>query len=157
MSRITTFFMFRDQAEQAASFYTAIFKNSRILDISRYGEGAPVPAGTVMSVTFELDGARFFAANGGPSFSFSDGISLMVRCETQAEIDEYWKKLSDGGQPGPCGWLKDRYGVSWQIVPADLLDMLADEDPGRAGRVMAAMLSMGKLDLGALRKAYRKA
>ncbi|MFD1145149.1 VOC family protein [Larkinella insperata] len=154
MQKITTFLTFNDQAEQAALLYTSIFKNSRINHISRYGAGAPVPAGTVMSVSFVLDGQAFSALNGGPHFKFAEGISLFVHCETQEEVDEYWEKLTaGGGQPGPCGWLKDSFGVSWQIIPAALGQLLQSGDPGKAQRVLQAMMQMSKIDIAALEQA----
>src|SRR4051812_38364648 len=120
MQKITTFLTFNNQAEEAANFYTAIFKNSRITRISHYGEGAPIPKGTAMSVNFQLDGQEFMALNGGPHFTFAEGMSLFVHCENQQEVDEFWEKLSAGGKEGPCGWLKDTFGVSWQIIPSVL-------------------------------------
>jgi len=153
MQKISPFLWFDTQAEEAAEHYVSIFQNSAILGVSRYGEGAPVPAGTVMSVSFVLDGVEFQALNGGPQFPFTEAISLFVRAETQPEIDALWAALTDGGEPGRCGWLKDRFGLSWQIVPPVLFELLADPDPARAGRVMAAMLGMGKLDIAALRAA----
>lgn len=153
MQTITTFLTFNNQAEEAANLYTSIFKNSKIGRISRYGEGAPVPAGTVISVTFELDGQEFMALNGGPHFKFAEGISLFVNCETQSEVDEFWEKLSESGQEGPCGWLKDRFGVSWQIVPSALGKLLGGKDPEKSKRVMAAMQKMSKLDIATLEQA----
>ena len=153
MQRITTFLTFNNQAEEAVNLYVSIFPNSRILSINRYGEGAPISAGTVMSATFELDGQQFTALNGGPHFTFSDGISLFVSCQTQEEVDELWAKLSAGGSPGPCGWLKDKFGVSWQIIPTVLGELLGDPDPAKAQRVMQAMLQMSKIDIATLRQA----
>ncbi|GAB3250068.1 VOC family protein [Larkinella harenae] len=154
MQKITTFLTFNDQAEEAANLYTSIFKNSKITHVSRYGEDAPVPAGTVLSVSFVLDGQHFSALNGGPHFTFAEGISLFVHCETQAEVDAYWEKLTaDGGQPGPCGWLKDKFGVSWQIIPAALERLLQDSDPAKAQRAMQAMLKMSKIDVAVLEQA----
>ena len=153
MQKITTFLTFNNQAEEAANLYTSIFKNSKINRISYYGEGTPAPAGSVMSATFQLDGQNFFALNGGPHFKFADGISLFVNCETQEEVDEYWEKLSEGGEKGPCGWLKDKFGVSWQIVPSALSRLLGDKDPEKAKRVMQAMLKMSKLDIKTLEEA----
>ena len=154
MQRITTFLTYNAEAEEAARLYTSAFKNSKIISTSRYGDGAPAPKGSVMSVIFELDGQRFHALNGGPSFKFAEGISLFVNCETQAEIDDYTEKLTaDGGVQGPCGWIKDRFGVSWQIVPSVLGSLLGDKDQAKAGRVMQAMLKMKKLDIEALRRA----
>jgi predicted 3-demethylubiquinone-9 3-methyltransferase (glyoxalase superfamily) len=156
MQKITTFLTFNDQAEKAANFYTSIFKNSKILSTPRYGEGGPGPKGGVMSVTFQLDGQEFFALNGGPSFTFSMGISLFVSCETQAEVDELREKLSEGGEKSQCGWVKDRFGVSWQVGPNILGRLLSDKDPEKSKRVMQAMLRMSKLDIGALKRAYEQ-
>ena len=153
MQKISPFLWFDHEAEEAAEHYVGIFKNSRILDVSRYGEGAPMPAGSAVSVSFVLDGLEVQALNGGPGFAFSDAFSLVVRAETQEEIDELWAGLTNGGEPGRCGWLKDRYGFSWQIVPPILSELLSDPDPARSGRVMQAMLGMGKLDIAALRAA----
>jgi len=154
MQKITTFLWFDNQAEEAVNLYTSLFKNSRILEISRYGEGAPLPAGTVMTVIFQLEGQEFMALNGGPVFKFNEAMSLFVKCETQAEVDRYWEALSAGGEVQQCGWLKDRYGVSWQIVPTLLGRLLNDPDPIKANRVMQAMLKMVKLDIQALQAAY---
>lgn len=153
-NRITTFLTFDGRAEEAVAFYTSIFDNSRILDSTRYGEAGPEPEGSFMSATFELDGQEFIALNGGPSFSFSQGISLFVSCETQEEVDTYWEKLSEGGEPGPCGWLTDKFGVSWQVVPRALGELLGDPDPQKSARVMEAMLQMGKIEIEGLRRAY---
>lgn len=154
MQRITTFLTYNTQAEDAARLYTSTFKNSTIISTSRWGEGAPAPKGTVMSVIFELDGQRFHALNGGPTFKFAEGISLFVNCETQAEVDDYSQKLTaNGGEQGPCGWIKDRFGVSWQIVPSILGKLLGDPDQAKAGRVLQAMLKMKKLDIMALQRA----
>lgn len=154
MQKITTFLTYNSQAEEAVNLYVSLFKNSRITNISRFGEGAPVPAGTVMSVAFELEGQEFMALNGGPHFTFSDGISLFVSCQTQAEVDELWEKLSAGGEKGPCGWLKDRFGVSWQIIPTVLGELLGDKDPSKAQAALQAMLQMSKIDIAALRRAH---
>ena len=155
MQKITPFLWFDDQAEEAASFYVSIFRNSAILAVSRYGEGAPRPAGSAMSVSFVLDGLEFQALNGGPEFSFTEAISLFVKAETQDEIDDLWDKLtSDGGQESQCGWLKDKYGLSWQIVPPVLGELLGDPDPDRSSRVLQAMLGMSKIDIAGLRAAY---
>jgi len=151
--KITTFLTFKDQAEEAAKLYTSIFKNSRITSTSRYGDAAPAPKGSVMSANFEIDGQEFVALNGGPSFSFSEGISLYVDCETQAEVDDLWKKLSAGGSEGRCGWLTDRFGVSWQVIPRALPKLLSDPDPEKAGRAMNAMLQMSKIDIAKLEQA----
>ncbi|MCE7980940.1 MAG: VOC family protein [Caldilinea sp. CFX5] len=157
MQRITTFLTFNNQAEEAINRYVSIFPNSRILSVNRYGEGAPMPAGTLMSATFELEGQQFSALNGGPHFTFSDGISLFVSCQTQEEVDDLWEKLAAGGAPGPCGWLKDRFGVSWQIIPTVLGELLGDPDPAKAQRVMQAMLQMSKIEIAELRRAYEQA
>ncbi|GAB3768256.1 VOC family protein [Spirosoma horti] len=155
MQKITTFLTFNSQAEEAATLYTSLFKNSSITKISRYGEGAPFPAGTALSVSFQLAGQEFIALNGGPHFTFSDGTSLFVHCEDQAEVDKYWEALSDGGEKGRCGWLKDKFGVSWQIIPAALGQLMGDKDPQKAQRVMQAMLQMNKIDIHALEEAHR--
>jgi predicted 3-demethylubiquinone-9 3-methyltransferase (glyoxalase superfamily) len=157
MQKITTFLTFNDQAEEAANLYVSAFKNSEILSVSRYGEGGPGPVGSAMTVAFRLEGQEFVALNGGPTFSFSDGISLSVSCETQEEVDHLWETLSEGGEEGPCGWLKDRFGVSWQINPTVLGQMLQDEDPNKARNVMQAMLQMKKIDIETLRRAYAEA
>ncbi len=157
MQKITTFLTFNNQAEEAVNFYVSTFKNSKIESVSRYGEAGPLPAGTVMGATFSLDGQEFFALNGGPSFTFSEGISLYVNCETQEEVDYFWEKLSEGGEKGPCGWLKDKFGVSWQIIPAALGQLLGDQDPRKSQNVMQAMLQMKKIDIAALRRAYEQA
>lgn len=158
MQRITPCLWFDDQAEEAAKFYTSIFKNSKIGRVTRYGEaGAGVsgrPKGSVMTVTFRLDGQEFLALNGGPEFKFTEAVSLIVHCKTQKEVDRMWEKLSDGGSEGPCGWLKDRFGLSWQIVPTVLSKMLQDKDQGKAERVMEALLQMHKLDIKRLKHAY---
>lgn len=156
MQKITTFLTYNDQAEEAVNLYVSTFKNSEILNISRYGEGAPLPAGTVISASFVLDGQEFIALNGGPSFTFAEGISLFVNCETQEEVDDLWEKLSEGGEKGRCGWLKDKFGVSWQIIPNTLGRLLQDEDARRAGNVMQAMLQMSKIDVADLRRAYEQ-
>jgi predicted 3-demethylubiquinone-9 3-methyltransferase (glyoxalase superfamily) len=157
MQKITPFLWFDNQAEEAANFYVSVFPNSRILGITRYGSVGPRPPGTVMTVAFELDGQEFTALNGGPVFKFNEAVSFVVNCETQDEVDAMWRKLTDGGQEVECGWLTDRYGVSWQIVPTVLKEMLADPDPGRTERVMQALLQMKKLDIGLLKKAYEAA
>ena len=159
MQKITPFLWFDSQAEEAARFYTSLFKNSKILSISRVGEGAAEasgrPKGSVMTVTFQLDGQEFTALNGGPEFKFTEAVSFMVNCETQEEVDELWRKLTEGGgEEGQCGWLKDKYGVSWQIIPTALMEMLQDKDPERSKRVMEAMLQMRRIDISALRQAY---
>ena len=155
MQKITPFLWFDDNAEEALNFYTSIFKNSKIVNVTRYGEAGPGPAGSVMTATFQLDGQEFAAINGGPSFKFTEAISFFVRCETQEEIDYFWEKLiAGGGEPSQCGWLKDKYGLSWQIVPPVLIEMLQDQDTVRSQRVMTAMLQMGKLDIKTLKQAY---
>jgi predicted 3-demethylubiquinone-9 3-methyltransferase (glyoxalase superfamily) len=154
MQKITTFLWFDDQAEEAAKFYTSIFKNAKIGTVSRYGDGAPRPKGTAMVVTFQLAGQEFMALNGGPLFKFTEAISLLVSCETQEEVDEYWEKLTAGGQESQCGWLKDKYGLSWQIVPTALGKLLSDPDPEKSQRVMKAMLQMKKIDVKRLQQAY---
>ncbi len=155
--KITTFLTFDDRAEEAVAFYTSVFDDSRILSTNRYGEAGPAPAGTFMSATFELAGQEFMALNGGPSFSFAQGISLFVDCETQEEVDELWERLSEGGEKQPCGWLKDKFGVSWQIIPRALGQFLDDDDPEKARRVMEAMLGMSKIEIEGLRRAYESA
>jgi predicted 3-demethylubiquinone-9 3-methyltransferase (glyoxalase superfamily) len=154
MQKITPFLWFDDQAEEAANFYIGIFKNSKILSISRYGEVGPGESGKVMVVSFELDGQEFTALNGGPIFKFTEATSFYVHCETQQEVDELWDKLCAGGEPGQCGWLKDKYGLSWQIVPNILGQLLGDADKEKAARVTEAMLKMHKLDSAVLQKAY---
>ncbi len=155
MQKITPFLWFDDQAEEAMKFYTSVFKDSRVLGVSRYGDEGPGPKGQVMTATFELNGMQVTALNGGPAhYGFTEAISFYVDCQNQQEVDYYWSHLSEGGEEGPCGWLKDKYGLSWQIVPSALGEMLGDKDPQKAGRVMQAMLKMGKLDIAALRQAY---
>jgi predicted 3-demethylubiquinone-9 3-methyltransferase (glyoxalase superfamily) len=153
MQKITPWLWFDTQAEEAATFYTSIFPNSRILDVARYGKAGPRPEGLVMTVSFELDGQEFVALNGGPEFTFNEAISFQVSCETQDEVDEFWKRLSEGGAEGPCGWLKDRYGVSWQIIPTRLPELINDPDPEKSQRAMRAMLEMTKIDIAALERA----
>jgi predicted 3-demethylubiquinone-9 3-methyltransferase (glyoxalase superfamily) len=154
MSKITPWLWFENEAEEAATYYTSIFKNSRIVEIRRYGEGAPLPAGTVMTVSFELEGVVFVALNGGMPIAHTEANSFFVDCADQAEVDYYWDRLTEnGGEPGQCGWLKDRYGQSWQIVPKQLGELLGDPDPERARRAMTAMLGMSKIDVAALRAA----
>ena len=154
MPKITPFLWFDDQAEQAAEFYVSVFPNSRVAEIARYSEAGPAPAGSVMTVRFELDGNEFLALNGGPDhYDFDESISFTVDCATQDEVDHYWDALVDGGEAIACGWLKDRFGLRWQIVPSELPTLLGDPDPGRAQRAAQAMLSMTKLDIGAIRRA----
>jgi predicted 3-demethylubiquinone-9 3-methyltransferase (glyoxalase superfamily) len=154
MQKIVTNLWFDTEAEDAAKFYTSIFDDSGIMKISHYGEAGPRPAGMVLTVSFKLAGQEFTALNGGPEFKFSEAISLLVNCEDQKEVDYFWEKLSEGGQEGPCGWLKDKFGLSWQITPRILDEMLADEDADRANRVMKAMLQMGKIEIKPLEEAY---
>ena len=154
MQKITPFLWFDDKAEEAMNFYVSVFKNSKVGRASRYGEGGPGPKGTVMSATFRLDGQDFFALNGGPQFKFTPAISFFVNCETQQEVDELWEKLSEGGKKERCGWLKDKYGLSWQIIPSILGKLLQDKDAKKAKRVMQAMLQMEKLDIQRLQEAY---
>ncbi|HET9322352.1 MAG TPA: VOC family protein [Gaiellaceae bacterium] len=153
MQKITPFLWFDTEGEEAAEFYTAVFPNSQILEVTRYGSAGPRPEGMVMTVSFELDGQRFVALNGGDDFTFNEAISFAVECETQDEVDAYWSKLSEGGEEGPCGWLKDRYGVSWQIVPTRLPELLNDPDKEKAQRVMEAMLGMTKIEIDELERA----
>lgn len=152
--KITPFLWFDRQAEEAALLYVSLFPDSTVTGVSHYGEGMPLPKGTVMSVTFRLAGQEFMALNGGPAFKFTEAISFFVRCETQAEIDRLWSKLTEGGEPSQCGWLKDRFGLSWQIVPSVLGDLIGDPDPEKAGRATQAMLKMGKLDIAELKRAH---
>jgi predicted 3-demethylubiquinone-9 3-methyltransferase (glyoxalase superfamily) len=153
--KITPYLWFDDDAEEALSFYASIFPDAKVLGTTRWGEGGPVPAGTLMLARFRLAGQEFLALNGGPMYRFNEAISLFVSCADQAEIDRYWKALTaDGGEPGRCGWLKDKFGLSWQIVPRELGALMSDPDPAKAGRVGAALLTMDKLDLGKLRAAH---
>jgi predicted 3-demethylubiquinone-9 3-methyltransferase (glyoxalase superfamily) len=156
MQKITPFLWFNDNAEEAIHFYTSIFKNSKIVSISRYGEAGPGPEGTVMSATFELEGQEFMALNGGPHFTFTPAISLFVNCETQEEVDDLWEKFSEGGKSQNCGWIKDKYGLSWQIIPSALGEMLNDKDAEKSKKAMEAMLKMDKIDIKALKQAYEK-
>lgn len=156
MSKITTFLTFADRAEEAVAFYTSVFKRSRVTAKTHYGDAGPMPKGTVMTIDFELDGERFVALNGGSSFTFSMGISLMVNCETQEEVDYYWDKLAaGGGAHNVCGWLADKFGVSWQVVPTALMRLIADPDPAKQQRVMKAMMEMAKIDLRGIEQAAR--
>lgn len=152
--RITPFLWFDHQAEEAANFYVSIFKDSRITGTTRFGEAGPAPAGSVMTVTFQLEGQEFVALNGGPYCTFTDAVSFLVDCQTQDEVDELWRKLSDGGQEGPCGWLTDRFGLSWQIIPRILTDLLTGPDPAKASRVAAEMFTMRRIDIARLQEAY---
>jgi len=154
MSKITPFLWFNDNAEEAMNFYVSVFKNSKVVRVTRSGDGGSGPKGTVMSATFELEGQEFFALNGGPLFSFTPAISFFVNCATQQEVDELWEKLSEGGKKERCGWLKDKYGLSWQIIPSVLGKLLGDKDAEKSKRVMQAMLQMSKIEIGALQQAY---
>lgn len=154
MQKITPFLWFEDQAEEAANFYTAIFKNSKIESVTRYGEAGPGPEGGAMTVSFELEGLQFTALNGGPEFNFTEAVSFLVDCKSQDEVDYLWEKLTEGGEEGPCGWLKDKFGLSWQIIPTALTEMLNDPDPEKARRVTEAMLQMKKIDIPTLEQAY---
>ncbi|HMJ32562.1 MAG TPA: VOC family protein [Baekduia sp.] len=151
--RIVPNLWFDTNAEEAADFYVSVFKHSRIVNVAHYTEAGPRPAGTVMTVEFELDGQRFVGINGGPQFVFDEAVSFQIDCEDQDEIDYYWARLSEGGSEGQCGWLKDRYGLSWQVVPTGMEELFGDPDPQRAERAMQALLGMGKLDIAALRRA----
>ncbi len=152
--KITPFLWFNDNAEEAMNYYVSIFKNSKVLSINRFGDAGPGPSGSVMTATFELDGQQFTALNGGPEFGFTEAISFFVNCETQQEVDELWDRLCAGGEPSMCGWLKDKFGLSWQIIPKALGEMLGDKDPAKAGRAMKAMLQMQKIDVKKLKEAY---
>jgi predicted 3-demethylubiquinone-9 3-methyltransferase (glyoxalase superfamily) len=154
MQKITPFLWFDGKAEEAMNFYVSVFKNSKVVRVSRYGDAGPGPKGTVMSATFQLDGQEFFALNGGPQFTFTPAISFFVNCETQQEVDELWDKLSAGGRKDRCGWLQDRFGVSWQVIPSILGKLLQDKDTEKANRVMKAMLQMDKIDIKRLQQAY---
>jgi predicted 3-demethylubiquinone-9 3-methyltransferase (glyoxalase superfamily) len=151
--KITPNLWFDTEAEEAADFYVSVFENSRIVTVAHYTEAGPRPAGTVMTVEFELDGQRFVGINGGPQFKFDEAVSFQINCEDQEEVDYFWQRLTEGGEEGPCGWLKDRYGLSWQVVPAGMEELFSDPDPTRAERAMRAMLQMRKLDIAALRAA----
>ena len=153
--KITPCLWFDWNAEEAVKFYTSVFKNSKILVVTHYGEAGPAPKGTVLTITFQIEGQEFIALNGGPEYKFTEAISLMVNCETQKEVDDLWSKLSADGQEVQCGWLKDRFGLSWQIVPSVLLEMIQDSDPARSKRVMEAMFQMKKLDIAQLQRAYQ--
>lgn len=156
-NKITPFLWFNDNAEEAIQFYSTVFKNAKTYDMTRYGDGAPFPKGTLMSATFELEGQRFMALNAGPHFKFNEAVSFYVNCATQEEVDELWEKLTaNGGEPGRCGWLKDRFGLSWQIVPTVLGELLADPDARKANNVMQAMLQMDKIEIQALKQAREK-
>jgi predicted 3-demethylubiquinone-9 3-methyltransferase (glyoxalase superfamily) len=156
MQKITPFLWFDDQAEEAMNFYCSIFKNSKTGSLTRYGEAGPGAPGTVMSATFQIEGQEFMALNGGPLFAFTEAISFYVNCETQAEVDELWEKLTEGGEEVQCGWLKDKYGLSWQIVPAGLIELLYSQEAEKSRRAMQAMLQMKKLDIEKIRLAYEQ-
>jgi predicted 3-demethylubiquinone-9 3-methyltransferase (glyoxalase superfamily) len=154
MQKITPFLWFDANAEEAVNFYISIFRDSKILNVARCGEAGPGPKGSVLTVQFQLDGQQFIALNGGPNFKFNEAVSFTVSCETQSEIDEMWEKLSEGGEKGNCGWLKDRFGLSWQVNPPILAEMLLDKDAEKARRVMEAMMQMNKIDIQTLKHAY---
>ena len=156
MQKITPFLWFDNNAEEAANFYVSVFKNSKVLNIARYGEVGPGPKGTVMTVEFELDGQEFVALNGGPQFKFTEAVSFVVNCDTQEEVDYYWERLSEGGEKSRCGWLRDKFGLGWQVTPTILGKLLADKDQERANRVMQTMLKMDKLDIEPLQRAYEE-
>ena len=153
MKKITPCLWFDTEAEEAANLYPSVFPNSRVLGVSRYGDAGPRPAGMVMTVNFELEGQEFVALNGGPDFMFDEAISFQIACDSQDEVDYYWDRLTDGGEEGPCGWLKDRFGLSWQIVPTRLVELIEDPDPGKSQRAMEAMLGMKKIDIAAVEQA----
>jgi predicted 3-demethylubiquinone-9 3-methyltransferase (glyoxalase superfamily) len=155
MQKITPFLWFDGKAEEAANFYVSIFKNSKMMSIARYGDAGPGPKGTVMLATFQIEGQQFMALNGGPQYTISPAISFFVSCETQAEVDELWDKLSAGGAEVQCGWLKDKFGLSWQIIPKALMELMQDKDPVKSQRVFKAMMGMIKIDVEGLRRAYR--
>lgn len=154
MQKLVPFLWFDDKAEEAVNLYVSIFKNSKVGTVSRYGKGGPGPEGAVMTATFQLNGQEFMALNGGPMFKFTEAVSFLVNCETQQEVDDLWEKLSEGGQKSQCGWLKDKYGLSWQIVPTALGRLMGDPDKAKSGRVMQAMLQMTKIDIAKLQTAY---
>jgi predicted 3-demethylubiquinone-9 3-methyltransferase (glyoxalase superfamily) len=154
MQRITPFLWFDNNAEEAMNFYVSIFKNSKVMRVTRYGEAGPGPAGTVMTTEFELDGQQFVGLNGGPRFKFTEAVSFTVKCETQEEVDYYWEKLSEGGEKSRCGWLKDQFGLWWQVEPTILGELMADQDPAKANRVMEAMLKMDKIEIEPLKRAH---
>ena len=154
MQKITPFLWFDSQAEEAMNFYVSIFKNSKVLGVTHYGDAGPGPKGTVMTAKFQLDGQEFVALNGDPQFKFTEAISFVVNCATQKEVDEYWERLSEGGEKSRCGWLKDKFGLSWQIVPTVLVEMYQDKDSAKSQRVMKAMMQMNKIDIEKLKEAY---
>ena len=155
MQKIKPFLWFDNNAEEAMNFYVSIFKNAKVLSVSRYGEAGPGPKGTVMTAEFQLDGQEFIALNGGPRFKFTEAISLVVNCESQEEVDHFWEKLSEGGEKSRCGWLKDKFGLSWQVVPTILAELMSDPDPEKSKRVMQAMLQMDKIEVEPLKRAHR--
>lgn len=152
--KITPYLWFDSTAEEAINFYVSVFKDAEILNVTRFGEAGPGPAGSLMTATFRLNGQEFIALNGGPEFTFTEAVSFLIECETQAEVDYYWDKLSAGGAPGPCGWLKDQFGLSWQVIPTALFKLMQDEDPARANRVTQAMFQMSKIDIATLEEVY---
>jgi predicted 3-demethylubiquinone-9 3-methyltransferase (glyoxalase superfamily) len=156
MQKITPYLWFNDQAEEAMHFYIAIFKDSKVLNVTRYGDAGPGTPGTVMTAAFQIEGQQFVALNGGPQYTFSPAISFFVNCETQEEVDGLWAKLTEGGEEGPCGWLTDKFGVSWQVIPKTLMELLNDPDPAKSQRVMQAMFQMKKIDIAGLRAAYEQ-
>ena len=153
LTKITPCLWFDTQGEEAATFYTNVFENSKITNVTHYGSAGPRPEGMVLTVEFELDGQPFTALNGGPDFTFNEALSLQINCESQQEVDHFWEKLGEGGEPGPCGWLKDKYGVSWQVNPTRLTELISDPDPERAQRALKAMLGMGKIDIAEVERA----
>ena len=155
MQKITPFLWFDGKAEEATNFYVSVFKNAKVVNMRRWGRGGPSPEGSVMSTTFEVDGQEFYTLNGGPHFKFTPAISLFIKCETQQEVDELWEKLSEGGEKSRCGWLKDKFGISWQVIPTVLGDLLGDKDAAKSGRVMQAMMQMSKIDIAKLQEAHR--
>jgi len=154
MQKITPFLWFDTQAEEAANFYVSVFKNSKVVSTTRYGDAGPGPKGSVMTIEFDLEGQRFVGLNAGPPFKFTEAVSFVVNCTTQEEVDYFWEKLSEGGQEVECGWLKDKYGLSWQVTPTILIELLKDKDPVKAQRVMKAMLQMKKIEIEPLKRAY---
>jgi predicted 3-demethylubiquinone-9 3-methyltransferase (glyoxalase superfamily) len=156
MQKITPFLWFNDNAEEAINFYASVFKNSKIINTKRWGDGGPVAKGTLMTAVFQLEGQEFMALNGGPHFKFTEAISLFVNCKTQEEVDDLWNRLSAGGEKSRCGWLKDKFGLSWQIIPSALGELMSDKDPKKSKNVMEAMLKMDKIDIKALQDAYNK-
>lgn len=155
--KITPNLWFDNQAEEAMTFYVSVFKDSEVLNVSRYGDVGPMPAGTVLTASFRLADQEFVALNGGPAFRFTEAVSFLIDCKTQDEVEYYWEKLGDGGEPGQCGWLKDRFGLSWQVVPARLIELLRDPAPAKANNVMQAMMKMGKIEIATLERAAEEA